>query len=159
MRTPTLSEQLVLAVLDAPKRVDGRLIYKGANHPEYREAKALVRCPTYPELNMQFRASYHVARLPRKYSFMLFIEGERVYALDVAPGRRHFNVRTRKSVAVTHWQKWPTMEAEPDDQELTHHQWFEEFCARANLTFAKPYVPPQFDSGITQRELLGGEDG
>lgn len=97
-----------------------------------------------PNLNARVVLVAHKNRKPFKYAFSLLLGGYRVLALDVNPGGSHFNVGTLVSINVTHWQVWPMEEAEPDERELSHRQWWAEFLARANIAYDGPYEPPPF---------------
>jgi hypothetical protein len=91
----------------------------------------------------------HVRRSPKKCSFSL-IMGDRIFALDVNPGRTHNNKAAAVSVNVTHWQRWPNEEVDPDNRDLIHVQWWAEFLTRANISFLgrydrPPYLPEQLE--------------
>lgn len=77
-------------------------------------------------------------------SFNLLYGSERVLGLDVNPGRSHRNILTNTSVSVTHWQRWPLMEAEEDRRELQFSEWLGEFVARANIELRFRVADPPF---------------
>ncbi len=85
----------------------------------------------------------HVRKLPRKCSFMLLF-GERIYSLDVNPGRFHNNKTGKSAVATTHWSGWPCDIAEPDPRDQMHVQWFNEFLGRTNISFFGKYERPPY---------------
>lgn len=84
----------------------------------------------------------HRYRQPRKYSFTLNYCNQRVFALDVNPGRVHFNPQTLEQVGVTHWQKWPDLDAIGDPRNLGHRDWFTEFLKRSCIVYTKRCPPP-----------------
>lgn len=96
----------------------------------------------------------HVLRQPRKFNFALLFRNTRVLALDVNPGRTHRNLLTRQSVPGTHWQCWPSMEAEPDERILTFPVWLNCFLERANVVGKFRVRSPPW--GV-QLELLDGD--
>lgn len=87
----------------------------------------------------------HVRRLPRKAGFLL-VYGERIFALDVNPGRAHNNRTARRVVTETHWTTWPCDSADEDSRDLMHVQWFHEFLSRANIQFFGTYERPPYMS-------------
>ncbi len=87
----------------------------------------------------------HVRREPKKCSFAL-IYGERIFTLDVNPARTHNNKTGEKSVAVTHWTRWPCTLAEPDNRDQLHEQWFRNFLDRTNISFLGMYERPPYMS-------------
>jgi len=79
------------------------------------------------DLTRRLVLSAHLFRNPEKYSFSLLFQHERVLGLDVNPGSAHTNAKTLTVIFGTHWQSWPSMDAEPDSRELIHYQWLDEF--------------------------------
>jgi len=85
--------------------------------------------------------------LPRKYGFALLLGSEKVLRLDVDPGRTHFDPVTLTSVTGTHWQPWPGSRAIPDERNLNHLGWFNEFLGRARIRYDGIYTAPPFIGG------------
>lgn len=70
----------------------------------------------------------------------------RVLGLDVNPASSHFNPKTMESIRVTHWQQYPKYDAEPDEREFSHREWFALFLERANIISTIRYkAPPSED--------------
>jgi hypothetical protein len=98
----------------------------------------------------------HVVRLPPKYGFSLTLRGKRIVGLDVGPARTHRNLLSPSPVGTTHWQRWPNMEAIPDNREQNFIAWFQDFLRLCNITvtFEIP-TPPR---GIQLRLIYGDKD-
>src|SRR5437879_3468022 len=79
------------------------------------------------DLSGWLEISVHLYRRPEKYSFALLFRNERVFALDVSPGRAHTNKRTLETIFGTHWQSWPLMDAIADERQIIYKQWLDEF--------------------------------
>jgi hypothetical protein len=92
--------------------------------------------------------SAHLFRKPEKYSFSLLFRRERVFGLDVNPGSAHTNAKTLSVIFGTHWQSWPSMDAEPDSRDLIHYQWLDEFLKRSRIVLRFPPVPPPFGAQL-----------
>lgn len=139
----------VLLFLAAEKTAAGALTWKQKGHTDYSESVKVVLCPSIPELVGQMRLTAHKNRLPPKYGFTLLVgSGKmvRVLGLDVNPASSHFNPTTMESIRVTHWQQYPTYDAEPDERELSHRDWFALFLERANIISTVRYkAPPSED--------------
>ncbi len=149
----------ILKVLRAEKRLVSRAKYKNKGHRDYCEAVTPVLCAEFPEANIRFISNYHVSRIPRKYTFVLLIQEKRSLALDVAPGRTHFNPITGEIVRTTHWQIIPDLNsARPDHRELSHWEWYKEFMSVANIEFDNQYIAPSFTDGYKQAELWDFND-
>ena len=140
-------------IVSAEKFVDTKLVYRQKADRSHMETKGVIRCTDFPELNLTFRSIYHATREPRKFSFMLFLNGERFFALDVNPGGTHRNILTGESISGTHWHKAPTMDATPDTRDLNHIGWSNEFCKVTNLTLVQGYSAPNFKEEDKQQDL------
>ncbi|WP_022694311.1 hypothetical protein [Ponticaulis koreensis] len=150
----TLSAEDLLGILNAEKQMHSKLRFREKDHPDYEEAVCPVLCPEFPEANIQFVTHYHISRIPRKYSFVLLVQQKRCLALDVGPGRAHYNIRTGQVVTHTHWQRLPDItNAEPDSRELTHWQWYKEFMEVAKIDYKDQYAAPKFDNVVEQSDL------
>jgi hypothetical protein len=101
-------------------------------HPDYAAASMAVQVPG-TRLRGTVVLAAHVLRSPVKYCFSLVFRAERVLALDVNPGRLHRNLLTPGSIGGTHWQRWPTMDAEPDNRDQPFTWWLHEFLTQANV--------------------------
>ena len=138
-------DEEVAAFIAAPKTALSRLRWSKKGHPDYLQCRASIAVSDGNGGHGEIILTAHVTRDPRKYSFSMIFRGERVLGLDVEPGGRHTNMLTMESVDGTHWQEWPTMDAEPDGQTLNHKQWFRKFCKRANVEYPFAYTPPTHD--------------
>lgn len=116
---------------------------KGGN-PLFARAKLRLKVEERPDLDGTASLTSHILRRPFKYSFLLLFKEIRVLALDVEPGRSHRNILRSVSISGTHWQHWPSMDAEPDARDLTHKIWFFEFVKRANICYPHVYKAPPF---------------
>lgn len=135
---------LVDSYLSAEKVAVGHIAWKDKGHPDYSECGLPVTCAQYPDFNAKLVMTAHTSRVPYKYSYMLVLGSTRIFALDVNPGTCHRNKDTLESVCVTHWQRWPMSEANPDPQSLTHRKWLLEFLERGNIIHGGGYEPPPF---------------
>lgn len=84
----------------------------------------------------------HRVRLPPKYSWSLLFRGKRILALDVNPGHSHTNLLTKGSVNRTHWQRWPIMDAEPDERDQNFAAWSAAFWKSANIVTSFQVLSP-----------------
>lgn len=78
--------------------------------------------------------------------------GKRIFALDVNPARTHNNKDLGMSVSCSHWTTWPCEVVEPDDRDLFHQQWLNQFLDRANISFLGRYDRPPYL--VEQMDLL-----
>lgn len=136
--------RLVNAFLPAPKLAMSKIEWRQKGHADYSEAAVPLFCPSLENVNSRLILTAHKSRLPRKFGFALLLGSERVLALDVNPASYHINFLTAESVNVTHWQRWPMMEAEADDRQQPHRAWLTEFLARAQIVYDGSYEPPPF---------------
>jgi hypothetical protein len=143
------------SILDSEKVIQADLVYRTKLNGDFREAQAPVLCAAHPEVNIRFISLYHIARVPRKFCFLLTLEGERILALDVEPGHTHTNPLSLKTVHGTHWHAWPDVEeAREDGQSCSHWEWFMMFLRRANLSYEGTYEKPKFDTHKDQIPLI-----
>src|SRR4051812_5837580 len=126
-------DALVVQFLETEKAGYVRPRWQYARHHDYAEAKMVVGVPGSRVFSGLLVMTAHRVRMPPKYSFSLLFRGKRVLALDVNPGRHHKNLLRSGSVGVTHWQRWPDMEAEPDDRKQISPQWMRNFLKAANI--------------------------
>jgi len=148
-------DQLVADFLVAKKTGHIRPRWQIARHPDYAEAKMVVGVPGSRVMIGLVTMTAHRVRLPPKYSFSLLFRGKRILALDINPGRFHKNITRPGSVDRTHWQRWPTMDAEVDDREQNFGAWHRDFLKAANIvTTFQVLSPPQ---GV-QLRLIANED-
>jgi hypothetical protein len=146
-------DDLVREFVSRRKVVLHRPRWRTGTHPDY--ATALMRV-VVPETRLRGSVvlTAHVLRVPVKYGFSLIFRAERVLALDVNPGRIHRNILTLTSVGGTHWQRWPAMDAEPDEREQPFSWWLHEFLIQANVICRfRVQLPPR---GV-QLELPDGK--
>jgi hypothetical protein len=148
-------DELVRRFLKAEKTARVRPRWQVGRHPDYAEARFAVGVPGSRVLVGLVTMQAHRVRLPPKYAFALLFRGKRVLALDVNPGRFHKNLLLPGSVDRTHWQRWPTMDAEVDDHEHNFAAWLRAFLQAANIvTTFQVLSPPR---GV-QLRLIVNED-
>jgi hypothetical protein len=134
--------------LTAPKEIQGRIVWKPKNtRSDYTHAAYVVIVIDGSLESGALQMTAHVFRDPPKYSFALIWRGARIFALDVDPGLSHFNPTTKTAIRGTHWQRWPSMEAEADGRSFDHRGWFDAFLDRAHIRPARArYAAPPFRS-------------
>jgi hypothetical protein len=128
----------------AGKVIVDNVVWASSNHPDFISCNLPVFVPSLPAFNARIVMQAHLHRLPRKYSFSLLLGSTPVLRLDIGPGRVHSNFATGQIVRGSHWHVWPVADAVPDDRDLVHWQWFEDFCRRACIDFQGDYEPPPF---------------
>jgi hypothetical protein len=124
---------LIAQFLQAEKTAHIRPRWQAARHPDYAEAKMMVSAPNSRTLVGLVVLTAHRVRIPPKYGFSLLFRGQRVLGLDVNPGRAHRNLLAPGAVVGTHWQRWPTMDAEPDDRDQPFAGWLRNFLQAGNI--------------------------
>jgi hypothetical protein len=147
---------LIAAFAAADKAAGGAVQWVLEPHRDTAKAQLLVVVPDMPILAAKVHMTAHVHRVPFKYGFSLILAGSyRVLGLDVNPARLHVNFTDlgRAAVHYSHWQKWPDNLADADDRDLSHAQWFREFCKRAKITFTGSYRSPPHLGGQQLRLL------
>lgn len=138
-------DQQVLAFIEADKEIRQRVRWATKNRADHAELSAHVLAKDGPRwMSGKLKVVAHRTMLPAKYGFSLLFRGERVLALDVNPNRSHRNLLTGRSVAVTHWQRYPGMEAEMDDRPLSFSLWADEFMQAANISLAYRLATPPY---------------
>lgn len=130
-------------MLRTPKEVRENVVWQFRDHPQFVTCKLPVIAPEKPWFRIRLDLIAHINRLPQKSSFVL-IFNERIFALDVNPGAIHTNRDGSGRVSGTHWTTWPCVVVEPDERELEHQQWFNQFLQRANINFFGRYEPPPY---------------
>jgi hypothetical protein len=148
-------DALVAEFLAVEKVAHVRPRWQTKGHSEYASAQMVVSVPGSRRLVGILFMTAHAVRLPPKYGFSLTLRGKRIVGLDVGPARTHRNLLSPTSVGTTHWQRWPNMEAKPDDREQNFLAWFRDLLRRANIavTFDMP-TPPR---GVQLRLVYGGK--
>jgi hypothetical protein len=117
--------------------------WRSVTHGDYAEARMTV-VVSGARLRGRIVLTGHRVRIPPKYGLALIFRNERVLGLDVNPARGHRNLLKPTSVGGTHWQRWPHMEAEADDRNLSFTVWLGEFLRIANVTCKfRVLSPPQ----------------
>jgi hypothetical protein len=136
------------AFLAAPKEIHGRIIWKPkAVRSDYTHAAYVVIVIDGRLEGGSLQMTAQVFQDPPKYSFALIWRGARIFGLDVSDNVSHFNPSTKTLIRGTHWQRWPSMEAEADSRSLDHRGWFDAFLERAHIRPARMrYVGPPFKS-------------
>lgn len=146
-------EELVAEFLARKKAAVRAPRWRIQHHPDYAALSIPVMADDAPHLRGRVVVTAHRLMMPPKYCFSLLFRRERVLALDVNPRRSHRNLLVRASVSVTHWQRWPDMEAEPDDRDLPFRVWLHTFLVSANVICNfRVSSPPRGE----QLELLNG---
>jgi hypothetical protein len=146
---------LVREFLAAEKTALVRPRWRVKPHPDFAEARMVVGVPGSRVFVGLIAMTAHRVRMPPKYSWSLLFRGKRILALDVNPGRTHANLLRKGSVDCTHWQRWPTMDAEPDNREQNFLSWSADFWKAANIvTKFQVLSPPR---GV-QLRLIVNED-
>jgi hypothetical protein len=148
---------LVAEFLATEKTAYARPRWQTARHPDYAEAKFLVAVPGSRALVGLVVLTAHRVRLPPKYGLSLIFRGQRVLGLDINPGRTHKNLFVRASVGGTHWQRWPTMDAEPDDRDQTFTVWLRDFLQTGNIVTTFGVLSPP--RGVQLRLVFDGDKG
>lgn len=153
-----LSPDELESIYSAEKFVDRSLRYQRKSGGSHMEAKAAIRCPKLPELNLSFISIFHITRDPRRFNLMLLHNKQRILALDVNPAGIHTNPITLEKVNTTHWHSWPNDVAKPDIRKMNHMGWSHEFSKRCNINFVKGYIAPAFEEESEQYSLLLGSN-
>lgn len=136
--------------MSAPKILESRIKWTHQPFTDTARCTVPVIVPSRPSYNCRLAMTAHVSRIPLKYGFSLLLGSHRVCGLDVNPGRAHANFRTgkRETIWDTHWQVWPNAEhVEADGRELSHRQWFLEFCRRNTTAISSSYSKPPYIGG------------
>jgi hypothetical protein len=136
-------DDLVLEFLSAEKVATRRFRWRGPR-TDWVRAGVPLAVEGRRDLSGHFELAAHLFRKPEKYCFSLLFRRERVFGLDIDPGRAHTNLRTLQIIFGTHWQVWPLMEAMPDGRDLIYQQWLDEFLKRTKISLRFPPVPPPF---------------
>lgn len=136
-------EELAIEFLSQPKIARHGPRWHTRSHPFYATASMPIAAQRSRLLTGRVVLTAHRIVLPAKYCFSIVFRSERILGLDVNPARCHRNLLNPASIHCTHWQRWPTMEAEPDAREQTFSAWLHEFLARANVSgrFLVRYPP------------------
>lgn len=148
-------DTLVAEFLATEKVAPRRPRWGTAQHRDYAEARLRIGLPERRALSGIIVLAAHRVVWPPKYCFSLIFRGERILALDVNPARSHRNLLAPASVKVTHWQRWPHMEAQPDSREQPFGAWCREFLAWANVSTPFGVLSPP--RGIQERLRLDGD--
>jgi hypothetical protein len=148
-------EVLIKEFVAAEKAAAGAIRWVLEPHTETAKANLLVAVPSAPLFAAKLHLTANVRREPFKYGFALILAGHRILGLDVNPALAHVNFTDLGKAVVdcTHWQPWPNHLAEPDERELTHQQWFREFCKRSKIRFTGSYRAPPHLGGQQLRLL------
>ena len=149
-------DALVAEFLACPKVALRKPRWRSAGHPDYAVAKMRVGVPGSRRFAGRLVVTAHRVRLPPKYGFSLLFRGVRVLGLDVNPARIHRNLLTPSRVGGTHWQRWPKMDAEPDDREQVFLAWVADFLRAADVTTSFGVLSPP--RGVQLRLLLDGDN-
>jgi hypothetical protein len=127
-------DDLAAEFLARHKIASNRPRWRSSQHPDYAEAAMVVAVPDTRIFRGRVTLIAHRVRDPAKYSFSLLFRSERILALDVNPARFHRNLLLPAKIGGTHWQRWPTMEAEPDGRDQRFSLWLQDFLRRANVS-------------------------
>jgi hypothetical protein len=147
---------LIDEFIAADKEASGAIQWVLLPNTDTAKAQLLVVVPANPIFAAKLHLNAHVHRDPFKYGYSLILANSyRVLGLDVNPASTHLNFTDLGKVSVrrTHWQPWPNQIAEEDDRDLSHGQWFREFCKRSRITFTGSYRAPPHLGGQQLRLL------
>jgi hypothetical protein len=144
--------------LAAEKKTIRRPRWRTRRHSDHAAMSLWLVVPDKPQLRGRVVVTVHRRRKPPKYGFSLLFRGERLAGLDVNPGRFHRNLLDGGSVSVTHWQRFPLMEAKADDRELPFDVWLHQFLVEVCVICNRSHhvAAPPLESG-QQLELLSGQ--
>ena len=129
----------------ADKIAKRKLRWYSKTHPDFYAASLSLHVPGKPALLGHLELAAHKSRVPRKYSYSIIFRDTRVLGLDVNPASTHFNTDTLKIVKGTHWHEWPSTSVIPDERELNHRGWLDEFLKKGHIHYPFPYKPPPED--------------
>jgi hypothetical protein len=148
-------DELVIEFLSQTKFAQHGPRWHTVANGDYAKASIRVAVPNSRVLQGRVIIAAHRLRIPPKYCLSVVFRAERVLALDVNPARHHRNLINSGIVNGTHWQRWPTMEAAPDNREMPFSGWLHDFLIQANVCckFRVP-SPPR---GV-QLEFTDGKD-
>jgi len=141
---PTFN-QTVARILSEPKVIYDSVAWRDSVHGDYASSDLRVIVPSETRARVRLMMTAHTRRLPRKCGFLL-VYGERIFALDVNPGRAHNNKTAKRIITSSHWTTWPCDVAEQDLRDMLHVQWFTEFLTRTNTQFLGKYERPPYMS-------------
>jgi hypothetical protein len=127
-------DDLVAEFVAAPKKGLRKPRWRVRHHGDYASISMIITVDGERHLRGRIIVTAHRLMMPPKYCFSLLFRRQRVLALDVNPARSHRNLLAGGSVSITHWQRWPAMEAEPDGRDRTFPVWLHEFLVSANVT-------------------------
>lgn len=137
-------EDAVSEFMAAQKIVDRKLRWRNKGHPDYTEARTAIRVPDRSDLNGEIKILVHKLKDPRKYSFSVIFRRKRVFGLDIAPDRTHYNIGDLEVIHGTHWHIWPNIDAIPDSRSLGYCRWLDEFLKKAKISYLFPCKPPSY---------------
>ena len=142
-------DELVAEFVSREKKALRAPRWRVGHHSDYAAISMAIGVETERHLRGRIVITAHRLRLPPKCCFTMLFRRQRVLGLDVNPARFHRNLLTGGSVSITHWQRWPAMEAEPDNREQTFPVWLHDFLASAkvscNFRIASPPRGKQLD--------------
>ena len=126
-------DELVIEFLSQTKFAQHGPRWRTVVNGYYAKASIRVAVPDSRVLRGHVILAAHLLRMPPKYCLSVVFRAERVLALDVNPARHHRNLINPAIVNGTHWQRWPTMEAVPDNREMPFSVWLHDFLIQANI--------------------------
>jgi hypothetical protein len=128
-------DDLVDEFLRRPKLAQRGPRWRSRAHAEYAVASIqILTSDDRSRMRGRIVLNAHRIRMPPKYCFAVVFRNERVFALDIEPGRSHRNLLVSGVIPGTHWQRWPMMDAEPDSRDRPFADWLQEFFERTNTT-------------------------
>jgi hypothetical protein len=139
---------LILSILAEEKEIVGRIRWRSKGRADYSTCQLKVICKAHPNVLLRLVMVAHTQKLPRKSSITLLFGLDRIFSLDINPGRGHANRLTLGSVRVTHWHVWGRVDPIPDDRDRPYSEWFDDFLKKSNSKFlgerkSPPYNPEQ----------------
>lgn len=145
-------QRVVDDILGRQKVIHESMDWADKAHGDYVTCNMPVVVPEKPQFHLRLTLTAHLLRKPRKCSFILLLGGERIFALDVNPAAIHNNRDASGIVDCSHWTRWPCKKAEPDNRDLLHQQWWNEFLSRSNTDFYGRYDRPPYTA--EQRDMF-----
>ena len=126
-------DELVAEFVATPKQAVRAPRWRSKRHSDYAALSIWLEVKGKAHLRGRVVVTAHRFASPARHCFSLLFRRERVLALDVNPARSHRNLLTKGSISITHWHRWPAMEAEPQDGDKPFRVWLHEFLVAANV--------------------------
>lgn len=136
-------DALAFQFIATPKRLAGPMRWRShANHQDYDICQCRLSHDMSKRIKGRIILLSHRYFFPRKYSFSMIMDRQRVYSLDVGPRLAHKNLINKNSIKGTHWSIHPCTEVEQDDRQMFHQLWLDNFLKRCNIVQGQRYYGP-----------------